>query len=248
MHSQLYSAYQLTKMSHLSQKQIYDDKCNGEQFRKGDRVWQYNHAVQKGRTKTFTSLRRVPLCKYMCDDYYVQIPSKWCRWGPVWFSQLDSWPWLSQWGLRLVWWWVSLTIITLSNPIVDVTLISMPIISFLHLNCFTHAWLIVQGGKNNIINMKALLTMCVSTHLMNLEILGIQHHLSKNISWVQEQNHVVHAPPLEFWSTLTIQHLELVGRLISKSSDNCTDSSFGRALDMASAFVWSFPGLYTIVR
>ena len=63
-HSQLRSAQQLAnknlRAAHRRQKALYDQRCQGEELRVGDRVWLYCPAVKPGRTKKFASLWRGP--------------------------------------------------------------------------------------------------------------------------------------------------------------------------------------------
>ena len=63
-HSQLRSTYQLARKhlqaAHLQQKKSYDQKCQGEELRVGDRVWMYSPAIKPGHTKKFSSLWRGP--------------------------------------------------------------------------------------------------------------------------------------------------------------------------------------------
>ena len=44
--------------AHQRHKQSYDQKCQGEELRVGDRVWLYCLAIKPGRTKKFSSLWR----------------------------------------------------------------------------------------------------------------------------------------------------------------------------------------------
>ena len=62
-HSQLQSTHQLARKhlytGHQRQKQSYDQKCQGEELRVGERVWLYCPAIKPGCTKKFRAYGEV---------------------------------------------------------------------------------------------------------------------------------------------------------------------------------------------
>ena len=64
VHRQLHSAQQLARRhleaAHQRQKKFFDQKCQGEELRVGDRVWLYCPAIKPGRTKKFACLWKGP--------------------------------------------------------------------------------------------------------------------------------------------------------------------------------------------
>ena len=64
IHKQLHMAQQLARRhlqaAHQQQKKFFDQKCQGEELRVGDRVWLYCPAIKPGRTKKFACLWKGP--------------------------------------------------------------------------------------------------------------------------------------------------------------------------------------------